>query len=148
MWLWRTIARSPTVDSPSTVRLWLGMANGEEVEGIVEALLAEREVGGPDRRGEAVVEGLRQAEGLVDPVPAEADRPLVEPQPAGVEEPEDLDPLEAGLEQLPVLGDRVLAQVPGVVRLRGPGGREGEAVWCRDVGDRRSAREAAQQLLG
>ena len=55
----------------------------------------------------------------MDAVPAEPDRELVRAELAGVEEAEDLDPLEVRLEQLAVLRLVVLAQVPGVVGLLG-----------------------------
>ena len=55
----------------------------------------------------------------MDAVPAQADRELVRAQLAGVEEAEHLDPVEVGAEQLAVLADVVLAQVPGVVGLLG-----------------------------
>src|SRR3954454_9006131 len=129
MWLWRTIARSPT-PSPSG-----DTADGEEVEGAVEAPFAQAEVGGGDRRGEAVVEGLGQAEALVDRVPAEPDRQLVDAQLAGVEEAEQLDRVEVRLAERPELLGSVLLHVPGVVRLLRSGRRQRQQVRRRDVGD-------------
>src|SRR6478735_2698377 len=91
----RTIARSPTVSS--------AMADGEEVQRPVQAALAQGEVRGGDRRGEVVVEGLGQTQRLVDTVPAQLDRDLVCAQLAGVEEPEQLDPVEMVLADRPEL---------------------------------------------
>src|SRR5688572_23843254 len=109
MWLWRTIARSPAGRST--------MTDGDEVQRPVEIAVAKREVGGADRRDEAVVERLRQAGRPVEAVPARLDRELVQAELARVEEAEQLDPLEVRFEQLPVLALVVLAQVPGVVGL-------------------------------
>ena len=64
---------------------------------------------------------------------------------AGVEEAEDLDLGEGRLEQLAVLLDRVLAQVPGVVGLLGALGGEGEPVRGRDEGQRRRLGDRRQQ---
>src|SRR5262245_28833478 len=95
MWEWRTIARSPVVSSC--------MADGDEVERLLERGVPEAEVGGRDRRCETVIEGLREAEALVDRVPAELDRDLVGTQPSGVEEAEHLDPVEVVLAEPPEL---------------------------------------------
>src|SRR3954469_9343907 len=105
---WRTIARSPADSSR-------GMADGEEVQRPVEISLGQLEVRGGDRRGEAVIEGLGQAQRLVHAVPAEPDRELVGAQLAGVEEAEQLDPGEVRLAELAELGGAVLLDVPGVV---------------------------------
>src|SRR3954469_22055052 len=94
MWEWRTIARSPAVPAGP---LASGPADGKEVERAVEVLGREAEVGGGDRGGEAVVEGLRQSQPLVEVVPAELQRPAVHPQLARVEETEDLDLAEVAL---------------------------------------------------
>src|SRR5829696_4986238 len=88
-----------------------------------------------DRRDEAIVERLRDSQAAMDAIPAEPDRQLVGAQLAGVEETEQLDAREVGLEQLAVLALVVFAQVPGVVGLLRAGGRECEAVGRRDVGD-------------
>ena len=85
------------------------MADGEEVQRPLEAPAAEAEVGGGDRRREAVVEALGEPEALVDRVPAEPDRDLVDAQLAGVEEAEQLDPLEVRLAELAELLLPVLA---------------------------------------
>src|SRR5262244_1706858 len=98
MWECRTIARSPAVPAPPP--LPSGPADGKEVERAVEVLGREAEVGGGDRRRETVVEGLRQAEALVDAVPAQLQRPAVHAQLARVEEAEDLDPAEVRLAEL------------------------------------------------
>src|ERR1700709_2420718 len=90
---WRTIARSPADPPPGS----LGPADGKEVECAVEVAAPEAEVGGGDRWREAVVERLGQAEALVHGVPAGLQRPAVDPQLAGVEEAEQLDPAEVGL---------------------------------------------------
>src|SRR5918994_3753615 len=111
MWLCRTIARSPAVPLSG------GTADGEEVQCLIQRGLLQGEIGGGDRRGEAVVEGPGQAEALVDGVPAELDRQLVGAQLAGVEEAEDLDPVEVRLAERPELLGPVLLHVPGVVRL-------------------------------
>src|SRR4051794_30061292 len=101
MWLWRTIARSPSHPARPS-----GMADGDEVESPLEALASQGEIRSGDRRGEAVIERLGQPQSPVDVVPAEADRHLVRTQLARMEETQDLDPREAGLEQGPVLLDR------------------------------------------
>jgi hypothetical protein len=68
-------------------------------------------------------------------VPAEvADRELVHPQLARVEQAEQLDPLEARLAQRAELVGAELAHVPGVVGLLRAGRREREQVRRRDVG--------------
>ena len=64
---------------------------------------------------------------------------------ARVVEAEQLDAREARLEQGTVLGRGVLAQMPRVVRLLRPGGREREPVRGRDVADRRQRCEAFEQ---
>src|SRR3954452_19797355 len=120
------------------------MTDGDEVEGPFEVAAAEDEVARRDRGDETVIEGLRDAQSPVQAIPAELDGDFVDPQLASVKEAEDLDPGEAGLEQLAVLLDGVLAQVPGVVGLLGARGREGEAVRGGDVGDRGRLGEAAQ----
>src|SRR4051794_31969536 len=101
-----------------------GTADGEEVEAAVEVFLAQAEVGGGDRGGEAVVEGLGQAEALVDRVPAELDRQLVRAQLAGVEEAEQVDPLEVRLAERPELLGAILLHVPGIVGLLRPRRRQ------------------------
>ena len=110
------------------------MADGEEVQRRVEVPFPESEIGGGDRRREAVVEGFGQAEPFVDAVPAELDRELVDAQLAGVEEAEDLDPLEVALTESAELLRPVLVQMPGVVGLLGSGGRQRQQVRGRDVG--------------
>src|SRR3954454_22786877 len=94
MWEWRTIARSPAVPAAP---LASGPADGKEVERAVEVLGREAEVGGGDRGREAVVEGLRHSQPLVDVCPAQVQRPAEHPQLARVEQAEDLDPAEVGL---------------------------------------------------
>src|SRR5436190_22130605 len=110
MWECRTIARSPAVPSG-------GMADGEEIQGPVEIGLPQPEVRGRDRRREAVVEGLGQAQRLVDAVPAEPQGDLMGAQLLRMEEPEQLDPREARLAELAELLRPVLVHVPGVVGL-------------------------------
>src|SRR5436190_23577941 len=113
---WRTIARSPAVASDS------GMAERDEVEGAGEIgveLSLQREVGGGDRRDEAGVEGLGEPKRRVEAVPPGPQGEFVQAQLAGVEESVQLDRGEVGLEQGAVLLDRVLAQVPGIVRSLG-----------------------------
>src|SRR6476619_4224225 len=117
MWECRTMARSPALSSGA-------MANGDEVERAVEVALPEGEVGAVDRGREAVVEGLAQAQGLVDPIPAQLQRQLVGAQLAGVEEAEELDPGEMRFAELAELRGLVLMHVPGVVGLLGSGRRE------------------------
>ncbi len=106
------------------------------------------EVGGRDRRDEAVVEGLREAKRAVDPVPAEPQRPLVDAQLPGVEDAEHLGAREVRLQERAVLGQGVLAQVPGVVGLLGAGRGERQPVGRRDVAQRRDGGEALQQPAG
>src|SRR6266550_4937563 len=108
---WRTIARSPT-GAAWTGSGRSGTADSEEVEGPTEVgsiRALEREVGRGNRGDEAVVEALGETERRVDAVPARADRELVEAELAGVEEAEELDALEVGLEQVAVLAGVVLA---------------------------------------
>src|SRR5665809_27270 len=138
MWEWRTTARSPTTSR---------MTDREEVEGPLEPRVAEGEVRRRDRRDEALVEALRDPQRSVDAVPAEPQRELVGAQLACVEQPQDLDPREARLEQRPVLLERVLANVPRVVRLHRPGGGEREPVRGRDVRERGRAGDRPQQPL-
>src|SRR5436309_13584881 len=126
MWECRTMARSPALSSGA-------MADSDEVERAVKVAQPEGEVRAVDRGREAVIEGLAQAQGLVDPVPAQLQRQLVGAQLAGVEEAVELDPREVGLAELAELGGAVLAHVPGVVRLLRPGGGEGEQVGRRNV---------------
>src|SRR6188474_3743731 len=113
MWLCRTIARSPALCSG-------GMADSEEIQSPVETAPLQGEVRGGDRRGEAVIEGLGQVQCLVEPVPAQPDRDLVEAQLARVEEAEQLDPGEMRLAEGAELLGAVLVHVPGVVRLLCP----------------------------
>src|SRR5215207_6084515 len=135
MWLWRTSARSPAL--PPRLAPLIGSSRatyGEEVQRRVEVPFLELEVGGRDRRREAVVEGLGQAEALVHAVPTELDRQLVRAQLAGVEEAEQLDPGEMPRAERPELLGPVLVHVPGVVRLLRPGRGQGQQVRGRDVG--------------
>src|SRR5690349_5401121 len=101
MWLCSTMARSPALSSG-------GMADGEEVERPVEIARLQLEVRGGDRRGEAVVEGLGQPQRLMDAVPAELQRQLVQAQLAGVVEAEQLDPVEVPIAESPELLGAVL----------------------------------------
>src|SRR5882757_2635922 len=103
---WRTIARSPADPEP------LRPADGKEVERPVEVPAGEAEVGGGDRRREAVVERLSQTQTTVDDVPAGFQRPAVDAQLAGVEEPEQLDPAEMRLAEGAELLRPVLLDVP------------------------------------
>src|SRR4051812_31253400 len=96
------------------------MADGDEVQRPLQLLPAEPEVGNGDRRGEAVVEAPGQAEALVEGVPAELDRDLVDAQLAGVKQAEQLDPLEVGLAERAELLMPVLLDVPWVVGLLCP----------------------------
>src|SRR6476646_986165 len=158
MWLCRTIARSPKVSGPAgpvpdlvppPLSGWSPksapppgrgesdsrMANGEKVKCSVEICFFQAEIRARDRRGEAVVEGLGQAQPFVDAVPPELDRQLMGSQLAGVKEAEHLDPREVGLAERAELLGAVLLHVPGVVRLLRPGGRQCQQVRGRDVGD-------------
>src|SRR5262249_4408404 len=110
------------------------LANSQEVERAVEVAAAQPEVPGADRRDEAVVERPREAKRRVDAIPAQPDGELMGLQLAGVEDAEQLDAREAGLEQGAVLALVVLTQMPGVVRLLGAGRREREPVGGGDVG--------------
>src|ERR1700759_1816108 len=98
---WRTIARSPAVSEPPAPLPATGAA---PVSGPAD--------GGGDRRREAVVEGLRQPEALVDVVPAGLQRPSVDAQLARVVEAEQLDPAEVRLAERPELLGAVLLDVP------------------------------------
>src|SRR5919106_2031024 len=124
MWEWSTIARSPTAGFV----LGSGIADGEEVERAIEVAVTQGEVRRRDRRHEAVVERPRDPQRPVQAVPPHLERDLVRPELAGVEQAQDLDGAEVGLQQPPVLAWRVLAKVPGVVRLLGAGRRERETV--------------------
>src|SRR4051794_6094397 len=150
MWEWRTIARSPRVRSAIAYRevRRSGMADRQEVECAVEIAGPEAEVAGVDRGDEAIVEGAGEMESPMDVVPADPDGELMGAELAGVEDAEDLHSLEVPAQQVAVLGGVVLAQVPGVLRLLGSGGREREPVRGRDVGDRRHLRDPSQQAVG
>src|SRR5258705_12050019 len=128
MWLCRTIARSPTVSGSR-------MTYGHEIQRRVEVRCLQAEIGARNRRGEAVVEGLCEAQRLVDSVPAELDRQLVGAQLAGVEEAQQLDPWEVGLAELAELAGAVLVDVPRVIGLLRARGGQGEQVGRRDVGE-------------
>src|SRR5215218_7892273 len=131
----RTIARSPAL--PLRLAPLIGSslaANGYEIQRRVEVPFPESEVGGGDRRREAVVEPLGQAEALVDAVPAELDRELVDSQLAGVVEAVELDAGEVVLAEAAELGGAVLVDVPGVVGLLGAGRRQRQQVRGRDEG--------------
>src|SRR5262249_11823700 len=124
------------------------LADREEVEGAVEVALAQPEVAGADSGDEAVVERLGEPQGRVQAIPAQPDRELMSAQLAGMEEPDQLDTPEMGLEQGAVLGLVVLTQVPGVAGLLRAGRREGDAVRCRDVGDRRDRGDLLEEASG
>src|SRR5215216_860472 len=107
MWECRTIAREPMPAASFASRPGAsgsppgsGTADGEEVERVVEPGVAQGEVRGGDRRHEAAVEGVGDPQHPVNAVPAEAERELVRAQLAGVEQAEDRDVGEVGLEQL------------------------------------------------
>src|SRR4051812_41412779 len=128
MWEWRTIARSPALSSG-------GMTDGEEVQGAVEVALLKLEIRGGDCGREAIVERLGQVQRLMDTIPAELDRELVDAQLASVKEAEHLDPGEVGRAEIAELGGAVLAHVPGVVGLLGSRRRQRQQVGRGDVGD-------------
>src|SRR5687767_13960378 len=113
MWEWRTTARSPTAPGRATEGAVgslspSGMTDREEVQRLVEPLLAQREVLRGDRGHVAVVEGLGDPQRAVDAVPPGAHGELVGTRLARVEEAEDLDAREVGREHLAVLRVRVL----------------------------------------
>src|SRR3954452_9277061 len=86
-----------------------GTADGDEVQRLVEVARAQREVAPGDRRHEAVVEALGDAQLRVDVVPAGVtDRELVQAQHARVEESEQLDAGVMALEQVAELLRAVL----------------------------------------
>src|SRR3712207_2144540 len=114
MWLWSTIARSPTDPPASPAASASRMTDRDEVQGPFEACGLQREITGRDRRDETVIERLGDPQCRVDTIPAGADRELVRAQLACVKEAEHLDAGKAWLEQLAVLLDGVLAQMPGV----------------------------------
>src|SRR4051794_9563127 len=123
----RTIARSPALPPRLAPLIGSSLAtDSDEVQCRVQVPFPESEVGGGDRRREAVVERLGQAEALVDRVPAEPDRELVQAQLAGVVEAVELDPGEVVLAETAELGGAVLVHVPGVVGLLRPRGRQGQ----------------------
>src|SRR4249919_3205552 len=109
MWECRTIARSPALPPRLAPLTGSSLAtDGDEVQCRVQVPFPQSEVGGGDRRREAVVEGLGQAEPFVDAVPAELDRQLVDAQLAGVEEAVELDPREVVLAEAAELLGAVL----------------------------------------
>ena len=72
---------SPVNRTPDSGRSGsVARTDGYEVECLVEIPRAQGEVTAVDRRREAVVEALGDAEALVDPVPAQFQRVLVEPE--------------------------------------------------------------------
>ncbi len=78
----------------------LATADGDEVERLVEvglSSIAKREVRCGDRRRESVVERLRDSQALVDAIPAQIERDLMDPQLPRVEEAQDLDAGEVRL---------------------------------------------------
>src|SRR4051794_6018418 len=129
MWLCRTSARSPALPPRLAPLIGSSLAtDGYEVQCRVEVPFPESEVGGRDRRGEAVVEGLGQAQPFVHAVPAEHDRQLVDAQLAGVEKAIELDAGEMSLAESAELVGTVLVDVPGIVGLLRPGGRQRQQV--------------------
>src|SRR3954452_18840164 len=111
----RTSARSPALPPRLAPFIDSSLAtDGDEIQCRVQVPFPQSEVGGGDRRREAVVEGLGQAEPFVDAVPTELDRQLVGPQLAGVEEAVELDAGEVALAELAELRCPVLVDVPGV----------------------------------
>src|SRR5919198_4962966 len=113
MWEWRTIARSPTGALSES-----GTADRQEVEcPLCVAAVRQSKIRRRDGRHEARVEGFGQRERRVEAVPSHPERQLVCAQLAGMEHTQDLDLAEVAFEQLPVLTERVLAKVPGVLRL-------------------------------
>src|SRR5690348_7826026 len=127
MWLCRTIARSPAAPSGD-------MTDGEEIECPVEVARPQAEVGARNRGREAVVEGLGQAQRLVDAVPTDFQGDLMHTQLASVEEAQHLDAREVRLAELAELLGAVLVDVPRVVRLLGALRGEREQIGCRDEG--------------
>src|ERR687892_1755522 len=127
---WRTIARSPTVRSATPSPLMTGcssalprstLAYRQEVQPAIEVARPQAEVGGADRRHEALVERLRDPECPVDAVPAEPDRQLVGAELASVEETEELDGAEVRLDHPAGLPAAGLGQAPrGAGPLRAP----------------------------
>src|ERR1700712_3615434 len=111
------------------------MTDGQKVQSRVEVPFPESEVGGCDGRREAVVEGLGQTQALMDAVPAELDRQLVDAQLAGVEEAVELGRGEVVLAERPELLRPVLMDVPVVVGLLRSGWRQGQQVGSGDEGD-------------
>src|SRR6185437_15924106 len=106
-------------------------ANCDEVERLVEIRLACRaqgEVACGDRRREPAIEGLRQAQARVDPVPAELQRERMYPQLARMEEAIHLDLAKRAAAQCRELLGAVLVHVPRVVRALRPLGRERQDV--------------------
>src|ERR1700710_2738346 len=109
----RTSARSPAL--PPRLAPFIGSSlatDGDEIQCRVEVPFPESEVGGGDRRREAVVEALGKAEPLVDAVPAEPDRQLVQAQLAGVVEAVELDAREVVLAEAAELGGAGRGEMP------------------------------------
>src|SRR3954447_8015542 len=117
---WRTKARSPALSRRLTGPAGsCRAADGDEVQGALQAVGREAKVRGGDRRREAIVERPGQLQALVHRVPAELDRDLVGAQLASVKEAVELDDVEVVLAERPELLRAVLLEVPWVVRLLG-----------------------------
>src|SRR5258708_7186854 len=86
----------------------------EEVKCLVKIARANPEVTLGDRRREAVVEALRQAQPRVNAVPARAQRQLVRSQLARMEDAQQLDRAEDTRAQLAKLLRAVLDQMPWI----------------------------------
>jgi ubiquinone/menaquinone biosynthesis C-methylase UbiE len=125
------------------------LANGDEVERLVEVRLArrpQREVACSYRRREPAVEGFREAQAWVDRIPAEFQRHRVRCQLARVEEAVHLNAPERRLTQLLVLRLPVLVHVPRVVRALRPLWRERQHVRRRHEHHSRLPHERLEML--
>src|SRR5215208_502341 len=134
---WSTMARSPIGLAGSTGS---GTADRQEIERPIEvSARGQPEVRGGDRRDEARVERLGDPKRRMGAIPSGAQRQVVEAQLEGMNDAQDLDSREVRLQQLAILAQRVLAQVPRILRLLGTRRGERQPVRRRDEGKRRDS---------
>src|SRR3954454_12647328 len=125
----------PKSSSTWTEVLSSGSQDRDQVEAALEIAAAQREVAGADRGREALVEGAREVQGGVHPVPAGSQRELVRAQLARVEEAEQVHAAEVARAQRAVFVRPVFAHMPGVARADLALRREREHVGRAHVGD-------------
>ena len=143
MWLCRTTARSP--------ELSVTCGRSPRSPAPSQVPRPRRRAGRSrcrDRRDEAAVEGIGEACRLVEAVPAEPDRGLVDLQLAGVVEAKDLHRGEMRREQLAVLGGCPTRRDARVLGLLSVGARKRQPVRGRDVCDWGDPRIWARSFSG